>query len=126
VAEYDLVFEGGGAKGSVFVGALNEFMEGDHTARWFIGTSAGAITATLMAAGYDGNEMLEAVNERLGGKPKFASFMDIPEGFSDQVIDDSLTSVLFGKVKLPGPSIVKNIIDVCLLLQVLILVKDQG
>jgi len=63
--QYDLVFEGGGAKGSVFVGALQEFFAREHTARRFIRTSAGAITATLMAAGYGPEEMLEAVNEKL-------------------------------------------------------------
>jgi len=40
--QYDLVFEGGGAKGSVFVGALQEFFAREHTARRFIRTSAGA------------------------------------------------------------------------------------
>jgi NTE family protein len=50
--QYDLVFEGGGAKGAAFVGAIQEFERRGHTARRYIGTSAGAITATLMAAGY--------------------------------------------------------------------------
>ena len=58
--QYDLVFEGGGAKGAVFVGALQEFFAMGHSARRFIGTSAGAITATLMAAGYGPEEMLSA------------------------------------------------------------------
>ena len=80
--QYDLVFEGGGAKGVVFVGALQEFFARGHTARRLIGTSAGAITATLMAAGYGPEEMLNAVNEKLpGGRPRFSTFMDIPEEF---------------------------------------------
>jgi len=48
---FDLVFEDGGAKGTVFVGALQEFERRGEKARRLVGTSAGAITATLMAAG---------------------------------------------------------------------------
>ena len=44
MAEFDLVFEGGGAKGIVFVGALNALLAGGHSYRRLIGTSAGAIT----------------------------------------------------------------------------------
>jgi len=50
--QFDGVFEGGGAKGLAFVGAL-DFMEQHRL--WFrrvAGTSAGAITASLVAAGY--------------------------------------------------------------------------
>ncbi|NOQ15090.1 MAG: patatin, partial [Methyloprofundus sp.] len=44
--EYDLVFEGGGAKGSVFVGALEVFFKNERRkSRRLLGTSAGAITA---------------------------------------------------------------------------------
>ncbi len=59
----DLVFEGGGAKGMVFVGALTEFEQQGLRPRRVVGTSAGAITATLLAAGYTANEMLEARGE---------------------------------------------------------------
>ena len=48
----DLVFEGGGAKGMVFVGALEElFRDGTRRAGRLLGTSAGAITAVTLAAG---------------------------------------------------------------------------
>ena len=80
VDTYDLVFEGGGAKGSVFVGALGEFFGAGLKARRLIGTSAGAITATLLAAGYTPQEMLAATGEKLpDGRPRFSSFMDPPE-----------------------------------------------
>ena len=79
MAQFDLVFEGGGAKGSVFVGALEVFNAAGHTAARLVGTSAGAITATLLAAGFTPAEMLSAVNEQLeDGRPRFASFMDVP------------------------------------------------
>jgi len=47
MAVFDVVFEGGGAKGSAFVGALTALEAGHHITRRLIGTSAGAITATL-------------------------------------------------------------------------------
>ena len=111
--KYDLVFEGGGAKGSVFVGALQEFIARGNEPGRLIGTSAGAISATLIAAGYSPEEMLEAVNEKLpNGKPRFSTFMDIPEGFEKKVIEDSLTYELFEKVDIPHiPSMIEGIID---------------
>ena len=58
--EYDLVFEGGGAKGVSFVGALEVFERHGHTPRRLIGSSAGALTACLIAAGYKSKENMEA------------------------------------------------------------------
>ncbi|MFM8331627.1 MAG: patatin-like phospholipase family protein, partial [Candidatus Methylumidiphilus sp.] len=100
---YDLIFEGGGAKGSVFVGALTAFYEKGHQPRRLIGTSAGAITATLLAAGFTPNEMKEAVNETLKGKPRFASFMDKPkaEDFSQELIDHSDIMGFLKKIDVP-------------------------
>ena len=59
--QYDLVFEGGGAKGMVFVGALQEFERLGHTAGRLLGTSAGAIIASYLAAGFTASEMLRAL-----------------------------------------------------------------
>ena len=50
--QYDLVFEGGGAKGMAFVGAYQEFVGRGHTCGRLLGTSAGAITAAAVAAGH--------------------------------------------------------------------------
>lgn len=76
---YDMVFEGGGAKGMVFVGAMEIFKEEGHTLGRLLGTSAGAITATLLAAGYSPDEMLNALAEQTGGKSVFATFMANPK-----------------------------------------------
>ena len=62
------------------MGALTALAAAGHTTRRLMGTSAGAITASLLAVGYTPQEMLAAVNERLNGKPRFASFMDHPRG----------------------------------------------
>ncbi len=103
MALFDVVFEGGGAKGSAFVGALLELHAAGHTTRRLIGTSAGAITATLLAAGYTPQEMLDAVNEKVNGKPRFASFMDHPAGsqFDDQVRRNSETFRAFETLHVP-------------------------
>ena len=46
MATFDMVFEGGGAKGTAFVGALEVLFAAGHKHRRLVGTSAGAITAT--------------------------------------------------------------------------------
>jgi NTE family protein len=103
MAQFDVVFEGGGAKGSAFVGALTALKSAGHTTRRLVGTSAGAITATLLAAGYTPEEMLDAVNEKLNGKPRFATFMDHPRAadFSQAQKDASDTMRILGSVHLP-------------------------
>jgi NTE family protein len=103
---YDFVFEGGGAKGSVFVGALEVFFAAGFKRGRLIGTSAGAITASLLAAGYTPEEMLEAVNEKLPGTntPRFSSFMDVPQesDFSREEIINSATMETFEEIPLPN------------------------
>lgn len=84
--KYDMVFEGGGAKGMVFVGAMQEFEARGHTHDRLLGTSAGAITATLLAAGYSSAEMLEALAEKKGGHSIFSDFMGNPGSFKDSAL----------------------------------------
>lgn len=102
---YDLVFEGGGAKGSAFVGALEVLFAAGHKYRRVIGTSAGAITATLLGAGYSPKEMLDACNETVPGTtdPIFTTFLDTPlsSDFSSEVREKSQTMDLFRKIHLP-------------------------
>ena len=101
--KFDLVFEGGGAKGIVFVGALQALEEKKYEYRRLIGTSAGAISAVLCAAGYNSNELLEAVNQRTpNGKPIFTTFMDRPKAsdFSQEIRDNSVSMQAFAKVPL--------------------------
>jgi len=96
---YDLVFEGGGAKGMVFVGACQEFFARGHSFARLLGTSAGAITATLLAAGYGPQEMLEALVEKTpDGKSVFAGFMGPPAPFSDEELRTSATQRLLDAV----------------------------
>jgi len=104
MATFDVVFEGGGAKGSAFVGALEVLKQQGHTFRRLVGTSAGAITAALVAAGYTPEEFLAAVNERQpNGKPRFAAFMDSPvkAEFTQQQKDNSSTMKALEEVHFP-------------------------
>ncbi len=67
-----LILKGGGVKGLAFAGAvreLEEFLPFDI----FVGTSAGAIAAVLLAAGYTGKELGEEL-----GKKDFRDFISDP------------------------------------------------
>jgi NTE family protein len=90
MAILDLVFEGGGAKGMVFVGALQELLEtGGHKPGRLLGTSAGAITAALLAAGYTVREMQAALDEKENGKSVFEAFMGDPPPLTQEEIRNS-------------------------------------
>jgi len=90
--EYDGVFEGGGAKGIAFVGAL-ALMEAQG--KWFkrvAGTSAGAITAALVAAGYRARMRDRgATLEDIVFNTHFQDFLDAPrpEHFTDEELERS-------------------------------------
>ena len=98
--KYDVVFEGGGAKGMVFVGACDEFNRRGHTFGRLLGTSAGAITAALLAAGYTTDEMSAALSEKEDGKSVFAGFMGQPAPFTDAELDTSAMRRLLDGIKL--------------------------
>ena len=57
----DLVFEGGGVKGIGLAGALATLEEREYRPQNIAGTSAGAITAALLAAGYTAAELREII-----------------------------------------------------------------
>lgn len=111
--EYDLVFEGGGAKGIAFAGALQAFERHGHKPRRVIGTSAGSITACLVAAGYSSQEILDVLNERTpDGLPRFVSFMDTPTIYEDVIVKDQLGLWLRTELNNPIiPDIIEPIVD---------------
>jgi NTE family protein len=106
MALFDLVFEGGGAKGMAFAGALRVFTQAGHQHRRLIGTSAGAITATLVGAGYSADELLDACTQSAPGTtdPIFTTFMDAPVygNFSPAQISASETMTLLGAAHVPS------------------------
>jgi NTE family protein len=68
----DVVFEGGGVKGIGLAGAYLELYAAGYRPECVAGTSAGAITASLVAAGYTGEELRRLVLEDM----HFALFAD--------------------------------------------------
>jgi NTE family protein len=68
----DLVFEGGGVKGIGLAGAFSYLDEQRFQPQRVAGTSAGAITAALVAAGYGRDELQRLVLEEM----KFKEFED--------------------------------------------------
>ncbi len=61
----DLVFEGGGVKGIGLAGAFGHLDAQGFQPQRVAGTSAGAITAALVAAGYSGEELKRLVLEEM-------------------------------------------------------------
>jgi predicted acylesterase/phospholipase RssA len=99
--QYDLVFEGGGAKGMALVGAYEELAGQGHSFGRLLGTSAGAITAVFLAAGYSSDEMVAVLTEQdAAGHPVFASFMGEPPPFTGQEIEHGAFRRLLGGVDL--------------------------
>lgn len=88
----DAVFEGGGVKGIALCGALDV---AEHLGvKWqkVAGTSAGAITACLLAAGYTSSELIHILTKEMD----FNKFMD--EDLLDRVpLLGKLASALFEK-----------------------------
>jgi NTE family protein len=85
----DLVFEGGGVKGIGLAGALATLEERGYEPQNVAGTSAGAITAALLAAGYSAAELREIIMTL-----DYRQFQD--RGWEDKVplIERSLSMLL--------------------------------
>jgi predicted acylesterase/phospholipase RssA len=64
-----LVMKGGGMKGIAYIGAIRE-LQPFYGFDTYVGTSAGAITAALLGAGYTVDEMDEEL-----GKKNFSDFL---------------------------------------------------
>ncbi len=111
--EYDLVFEGGGAKGGAFAGALRALERRGHKPRRLIGSSAGSIVATLVAAGYSGQDCLEALQQKLpDGRSVFASFLDTPNIEADDQMSEGMRSWLITELDNPDlPNSIEPFVD---------------
>jgi NTE family protein len=98
----DVVFEGGGAKGIALVGSWEIFLKEQLQPGRMIGTSAGAIMAALVAAGYSLDEMRAALTEEENGKPLFAGFLADPAIPDDEPVDKSAIATFLRNVDIPG------------------------
>src|SRR5829696_7088087 len=86
----DLVLEGGGVKGIGLVGALAVLEERGWHPACVAGTSAGAITAALLAAGYSSKELQEMLLEL-----DFHAFED--RAWEDRIPGGELVSIIKDK-----------------------------
>lgn len=87
----DAVFEGGGVKGIGLVGAVSVIEEDGYTFENVAGTSAGAIVASLIAAGYKAQEIKEIIESL-----DFKQLMD--EGWEDKIpVVGELVSIIHEK-----------------------------
>ena len=97
---YDLVFAGGGAKGAVHSGALKELEKQGHSFGRLAGTSAGAITAMLLAAGYGADEVAAIFSEKLeNGRNRLTTLLDTTH-LEDMDMDAIRNSITFSDLKL--------------------------
>lgn len=100
--EYDVVFEGGGAKGIAFLGACEELFARGHTIARIVGTSAGAIFASLIAAGYDAAAARAAVARRdENGTLLLARLLDPPVELGPEILDDGELVRMLDAVDIP-------------------------
>lgn len=60
---YALIMKGGGIKGLAYIGALEELSK-FYEFNWYAGTSAGAITATLLSANHTTEELKTILSEK--------------------------------------------------------------
>lgn len=67
-----LIMKGGGIKGLAYVGAIDLLAE-RHRFNWYVGTSAGAVTAVLLGAGFSLDELKGILKEK-----NFKDFFDAP------------------------------------------------
>ena len=120
---FDVVFEGGGAKGLVLNGAMEAFCARGLTCRSAVGTSAGSMAATLTAAGYTGTELRDLSLEKTpDGAPIFSLWIDKPTTFSKRAIENSSLWRLLQKLDVPFiPSRLEQRIDTTLVQAVLAL-----
>src|SRR4051812_17689306 len=58
-----LVLRGGGVKGLAYAGAIEVFEEFEIKFDTYVGTSAGAISAVLLAAGYKGKDLARELKD---------------------------------------------------------------
>ena len=98
---YDLVFEGGGAKGMVFAGAMQELEAQGHSFGRLLGTSAGSITAALLASGAGATGLLNALGEKDGDRSVFEGFMATPAPFTEEELQRSALGELLANIDIP-------------------------
>ena len=105
----DLVLEGGGVKGSGLVGAISALVERDdpYTFARVAGTSAGAIVASMLAAGVQATEIKKIMDDL-----DFSEFEDEPKLFSHAPHIGAALGLLFNEGMFLGDFLHRWIADI--------------
>lgn len=74
----DAIFEGGGVRGIAFIGAVSCMEDRGYEFQRLAGTSAGAIMAALLAAGYNSKELTMLADTDLGAFLDKRTFGSVP------------------------------------------------
>ncbi|MFN7142237.1 MAG: patatin-like phospholipase family protein [Myxococcota bacterium] len=115
MATFDVVFEGGGAKGVALSGAVGALVARGHRLGRLVGTSAGAITATNLAIGFRPEEILASSKVRTpGGEPIYTTFDDAPSLTEEELKATRLYAAM-NAVPLPLPARWEASLDTALL-----------
>lgn len=109
----DICFEGGGARGLALNGAVAELDRRRFRPGRLVGTSAGSIAATLIAAGYDGAALRASSLERLpSGASIMTTFLRPPTHFTREEILESTLGTLIAAVLDPFlPDVIERPIE---------------
>jgi NTE family protein len=87
--EINAVFEGGGVKGISLAGAVAATEKAGRSFKRVAGTSSGSIVASLLAAGYNGEEMSRIIKET-----SFMSFLKRAPIFNTGIVGPALRVML--------------------------------
>lgn len=99
----DLALQGGGSKGIALNAAIAELLRRGHTIRRVVGTSAGAIAASLVATGFTGEELLAMSLERNEqGEPLFAEYVSEPLMSASPEVEVEVSELQRAALRLPG------------------------
>ncbi len=115
MATFDVVFEGGGAKGVALAGGVSALLQRGHTLGRLVGTSAGAITATNLAVGYTPDEIFGGALERTAdGRSVYSTFSDVPK-LTDQELEASGIFKVLRGIPLPMTARAEERLDLMLM-----------
>jgi len=98
----DLAIEGGGSRGVGLTAAIAEILRRGHVIRRLVGTSAGAITAALVAVGFSGDDLARmAVDRTPDDHPLFFEAVSEPLVPMSPAVEPIISPVQLRALNLP-------------------------
>jgi predicted acylesterase/phospholipase RssA len=98
----DVALEGGGSRGIALNAAVAEMLHRGHVIRRIVGSSAGAVVAALVAAGFTGDELVGLSIERTPEDlPIFSEYVTEPVVAMSPEVEPVLSDVQLASLKLP-------------------------